>query len=647
MAEPLRIMVIEDSESDFRLVERVLRKLGSESVCMRVDRASALDEALQHKNWAAVLCDYNVPNMSFCTSLAKIIGKLPNTPLILVSGDVGIEQATDLLKQGVWDFVLKDNLARLPSVLERALHEAADHQARKQAEDALRLSEERLRLAVEGASLGTWHLDVAAGVAFLSDLCCSIFGCAPGTQLVTDTFVQLVHPDDRDAVDDELRRSLSTGQDYSTEYRIVLPDGNERWIASKAGVQRSAGGQIISMEGVVQDISVRKKAEQVLLHEKQIAEAANRAKNEFMAMISHELRTPLNGIFGGVQLLHMTNLSAEQQEYLGMIDISVGNELSLVNDLLDLAQIEAGGLSVVAKEFSLRQCVIDTIRIQKLQAQSRGLELSEDILPGLPEKLLGDPLRLRQILLNLLGNAIKFTDQGHVVLRVQVVSESSNNTVMVRFSITDTGIGIALADLERIFDPFVQADMSNSRQYGGAGLGLSICRRLAGMLGGRIWAESQLGSGSTFYLELPFSLSGGELPEAVAEQEQTSQRYTILLVDDDYYCLKVNASLLEKLGHHVVTATNGREAVEACQKNSFDLILMDIQMPIMAGIDALEAIRRLEIERGSVHVPIIAQTAYAMPADRPTLLAEGFDGYLAKPLLLVQVKAEFSRVMGG
>lgn len=647
MAEPLRFMMIEDSESDFRLVERALRKLGSESVCIRVDRASALDEALQHKNWSAVLCDYNVPNMSFCKNLEKIISQLPDTPLILVSGDVGIEQATDLLKQGVWDFVLKDNLARLPSILERALHEAADHQARNQAEAALRLSEERLRLAVEGASLGTWHLDVVAGTAFLSDLCCSIFGCAPGTQLVTDTFVQLVHPDDRDAVEADLRQSLLTGQDYSTEYRIVLPDGSERWIASKAGVQRSEGGQVISMEGVVQDITVRKKAEQVLLLEKKIAEAANRAKNEFLAMISHELRTPLNGIFGGVQLLHLTNLDAEQQEYLDMIDVSVGNELSLVNDLLDLAQIEAGGLSVVSKEFSLSQCVIDTVRIQKLQAQSRGLELSEDILPGLPEKLLGDPLRLRQILLNLLGNAIKFTDQGHVVLKVQAVGDGVHDAVMVRFSVTDTGIGIALADLERIFDPFVQADMSNSRQYGGAGLGLSICRRLAGMLGGRIWVESQLGSGSTFHLELPFSRTDGEQPEVVAEPELSSQNYTILLVDDDYYSLKVNSSLLEKLGHHVVTATNGKEAVEAYQRQSFDLVLMDIQMPVMTGVDALEAIRNLENEHGTTHTPIIAQTAYAMPADRPALLAAGFDGYLAKPLLLIQVKQEFSRVMEG
>lgn len=643
MSEPLRILMIEDSESDFRLIERALRTLEQETLCTRVEQQVALDAALQ-QGWDAILCDYNVPAMSFEQNMVNIFTCQPDTPLILVSGDIGVEQATELIKQGVWDFVLKDNLSRLPGVLILALREAADHVARKKAEAALRISETRLRLAVEGASLGTWHLDVATGRVALSELCCQIFGFAAGTPLTLDGFSTLVHSEDRADVEEKLRQALQSGQDYEVEYRIILPDKSERWVAAKAGVQRDGEGQAVTMEGIVYDISVRKKAEQLLIQAKEIAEAANRAKNEFLAMISHELRTPLNGILGGVQLLHMTSLSPEQREYLGMIDLSAGNELALVNDLLDLAKVEAGGVAIVSKEFSLRQCVIDTIKIQKLQAQSRRLELSEQILPGLPELLQGDPLRLRQILLNLLGNAIKFTDHGQIALQVQVVEEQADGRIVVRFSVSDTGIGIAQQDIERIFEPFVQADMSNSRQYGGAGLGLSICRRLAGLLGGRVWAESNLGRGSTFQLELPFVLPGSNLAGATAQPETVRQEYTVLLVDDDYYCLRINAALLEKLGHRVVTATNGKEALEEWQRQPFDLIMMDIQMPVMSGLEALRRIREIEQEEGG-HIPVIVQTAYAMPADRPALLKEGFDGYVSKPLLLVPLRKELARVM--
>ncbi len=645
MPEPLRILMIEDSESDFLLVERILRTLEQETHCTRVDQRTALDEALQFPGWDAVLCDYNVPAMRFEENMASIVACLPDTPLILVSGDIGVEQATDLLKQGVWDFVLKDNLARLPSVLLRALREADDHLARKKAEEELRMSEERLRMAVEGASLGSWHWDAASNCSSVSEIFCAMFGLTATTMGFED-ILQVVHPDDRAMVEHRFRSATQHGEKYEAEYRIIRPDKSEHWISSRGRPYYDANGKLVRMEGIAQDITVRKQAELQLIQAKEIAEAANRAKNEFLAMISHELRTPLNGILGGVQLLHMTNLSPEQSEYLGMIDLSAGNELTLVSDLLDLAKVEAGGVSVVTKEFSLRECVIDTVKIQKLQAQNRHLELSEQILPGLPELVLGDPLRLRQILLNLLGNAIKFTDRGQVLLQVQLVEEQGDGRVVVRFSVSDTGIGIAPHDLERIFEPFVQADMSNSRQYGGAGLGLSICRRLAGLLGGRVWAESSQGHGSIFHLEVPFVLPGSSLASLATQAEPQRREYTVLLVDDDYYCLRINAALLEKLGHRVITATNGKEALEEWQRQPFDLIMMDIQMPAMDGLEALRRIREIEKEQGG-HIPVIVQTAYAMPGDRPSLLRQGFDGYISKPLLLVPLRKELARVMGG
>lgn len=645
----LQLLIIEDSEADFLLIKRMLAKLERTVSCTRIDAEQMLDQALEQQNWDVILCDYNVPGMLFNTTRQKITSCCPDTPLILVSGELGVEQATDLLKQGVWDFVLKDNLGRLPSTLERALREADDHQARKQAEEALRLSEERLRLAIEGAALGTWHLEMQSetdGQAILSDHCCTLFGLPAGTVLNRDCFLEIVHPDDRDRVYQGLLEAAASGHDYSDEYRLILPDGALRWIASRAGVQRGSVAHETRMEGVVQDITTRKEAELVLIHAKEIAEATNRAKAELLAMISHELRTPLNGIFGGVQLLHMTTLNQEQQEYLNMVKISVGNELALVNDLLDLAQTEASGLNIISKDFSLKTCLADTIKIQSMSAKNKNLQLYLTIDSSVPDLLTGDQLRLRQILLNLLGNAIKFTEQGTVALNVKTTGKDPQGRQLIQFSVIDTGIGIAGENFERIFDPFIQVDMSNTRKYGGTGLGLAICQRLAALLGGKIRVGSTLGKGSTFLLELPFGLSGSVQTTTDSPLSGILPSYRILLVDDDDINLKVNCALLVKLGQQVVMANGGEEAITAWLKQPFDLMLLDIQMPGMTGEEVLAAVRRQEAAAGKTPTPIIALTAYAMPSDREKLLADGFDGYIPKPLLVAQVIQEISNVMG-
>lgn len=650
MNAELRILSVEDSESDFLLLERSLARLEIPVSCARIDSEIMLEQALEQQNWDIILCDYNVPGMLFDITRQKITSALPEKPLILVSGEIGVEQGTDLLRQGVWDFVLKDNLVRLPSVIERALREADDRRARKQAEEALKQSEERLRLAVEGASLGTWHLEMYSetdGQSALSDYCCKLFGLPAGTILNRETFLAIVHPDDREEVYEAIMESATTGRDYRAEYRVVLPDGKIRWLAARAGIQLGAGPRKTRMEGVLQDITLRKEAEQMLVQAKELAEAANRAKSELLAIMSHELRTPLNGIFGGVQLLHMTPMDQEQHEYIKMIEVSVGNELALVNDLLDLAQLEASGLNIVCKEFSLRSCIEDTIKIQTMPAQNSGLSMGFSIQDGIPDRLVGDSLRLRQILLNLLGNAIKFTEHGSIELHAGTSGKDEQGRELIQFSVSDTGIGIAADDMERIFKPFVQADMSNTRKYGGVGLGLAICQRLTALLGGRIRVESVLGRGSTFLLELPFSQAGSAPVSAERQLQDILPQFRILIVDDDYNSLKVDSSLLMKLGQHVVAASNGQEAVNEWLKQPFDLIMLDIQMPGMTGEDVLAYIRKMEHESGKPNIPIIAHTAYAMPQDRQRLLSAGFDGYIPKPLLVAQVIQEISRVLRG
>jgi signal transduction histidine kinase len=435
----------------------------------------------------------------------------------------------------------------------------------------------------------------------------------------------------------------------------------------------------------------RRQAEQALLAAKEAAEAASRAKSEFLALMSHELRTPLNGVMGGVQMLRCSELSPGQRECLDLIMSSAENQLFLVNDILDLARLESGGVAVERGEFSLRQSVEEVVRLQRAEIRGKGLALSVEVAGEIPETVVGDALRFRQILLKMLANAVKFTAVGSIAVTLDLVARHDDG-IVVRCSVADTGIGVEREQIDRIFAPFVQADMSSTRKYGGSGLGLTICRRMTEALGGRIWFENNRGQGSIFSFELPLrsvppdaavpapavssetpaSLTAlvppvsdgppeplGE-PRPASEPEpvrepgpagkpkppRTLKEVRVLLVDDDATCLKVFSGILDKLSGGVVCAVNGREALERWQDSGpFDVILMDIQMPVMSGLEALHAIRARERDQGG-HVPVIAQTAHAMQRDQALLLAEGFDGYLAKPLLISELIGQITQVTG-
>ncbi len=431
----------------------------------------------------------------------------------------------------------------------------------------------------------------------------------------------------------------------------TTPEGNRIWLRTSKVPLRDAAGKIIGVLGTYEDITDHKRDQQRLLAAKEQADAANRAKSEFLANMSHEIRTPLNGIMGTLYYLQTTSLNSDQKQFIDMAMTSAGRLTRLLADILDISRIEAGKLEIIDGEFDLQGLSDGVAELFAVTARAKGIALHCALRPGTPQFLRGDEARLRQILFNLVGNALKFTDRGRVDLEISPLEPCRRGQWRLLFEVSDTGIGIPEERLHTLFEPFSQGGFDPLRNDQGVGLGLSIVRRIVDLMGGTLALESRLGQGTRVRVELPFKAIPALEPLHESRQAvdpgDDGQGLNLLLAEDNPVNRLALQRLLEGAGHSVTAAENGRRVLELLAAQDFDCILMDVQMPIMNGVEATHAIRSATHLGEKRAVPIIALTAYAMVGDRERLLSAGMNAYLAKPVDFQELKNVLAAVVAG
>ena len=503
----------------------------------------------------------------------------------------------------------------------------------------LRTSQTILEQAQSIGHMGSWQLDLSENRLTWSDEAYHIFGATQDEfEPSYELFLTIVHPDDRDAVDQAYTSSIEENRErYEIEHRIVRRnDGEVRYIIERCLHERDAAGTVIRSVGMVQDITDLKNAQQTLEQAKEAAEAASQAKSEFLANMSHEIRTPLNGIMGILQLLETSTEDQEQRQICQLALQSTNRLNRLLSDILDLSRVEAGKLNIQSEPFRLREALIQVLDLFVPTSVQSGVELRHHVDPDVPDAIVGDPIRLQQVLGNLIGNAFKFTASGHIVVEAYPLPARNPEQLRIFFSVSDTGCGISDRDLENLFTPFTQVSQGFTKSHQGAGLGLSICKQLVTLMGGNMAVESEVGVETTF----SFCVTVGKAidaavastPSGIGKSGPASGR--VLLAEDDEVTQFAVRKLLEKAGYTVAVAWNGEEALALLGAEDFEAVLMDIQMPVMDGIEATRLIRSSATPDAKRNIPIIALTAYAMAGDREKFLASGMNDYLAKPVSL-------------
>ncbi len=555
-------------------------------------------------------------------------------------------------------------LVRLKNALRTARdlsaeREAANQQLRSQMaerqtmERNLRLSESKLNSIFNSAPEGIVVINTRGQIIQANPAATNMFGFEGNDLLGQDVGV-LMAPTERDRHTQDLDTYLRTGmQRMLNRPRVVQGyrrDGSQ--FALRLSVTETRVDHELYFTGLMQDYTLVQQHEDELVAARNKAEVANRLKSEFLANMSHEIRTPMNGIVGMTQLVLETDLHPEQREHLVMARDSANHLLHIINDILDFSKIESGALELEATRVQPEQLLRHTIKSLSGMADAKALALNHQCTPAVPHELMLDPVRLRQVLTNLVGNAIKFTLQGSVTVHMDAAPATSTGAVELRVCVQDTGIGFDPAKAESLFTPFVQADGSITRSFGGTGLGLAITRSLVGLMGGTIRAHSTPGQGSEFV----FTLVGQVPPEAstevtgtVASQAQGGKQMQplhVLLAEDHPINQKLASLLLAKMGHTCVLAEDGQQALDKLAQQRFDLVLMDVMMPGTDGLTALAQLRQRE-QAGTPRTPVLMVTAHAMSGDRERFIAAGADGYVSKPISAKALEAEMRRVTGG
>jgi PAS domain S-box-containing protein len=517
---------------------------------------------------------------------------------------------------------------------------------RKQSEERLRESEERCRNIAEMLPEVVFELDLSGNLIFANRKAFEIFGYTEEAFVRGLNAFDMVVPEERAQAKERIHQRMLGEEVGAKEYTALRKDGSTFPVLLNA-IPIVKEREPVGILGIMTDITERKSNEIALLAATQAAESASQTKDLFLAKVSHEIRTPLTTIVGFGELLEDTDLTPEQKKYLAAINSSGSTLASLIDDVLDLSKVEAGKLALNLKDFSLHALISKLVATQAQQIEEKGLQVNISIDPDIPDLLIGDSLRIQQVFLNLLCNAIKFTEKGEINISAAVV-EKTGLRVLLEIAVEDTGIGISADLQEHIFEPFAQILNPSRPNCVGSGLGLTISRSLAGLMGGSIRVVSQEGIGSTFHLLVPLQSKIDNLSDKALTEKESSlwsdPVLNILLAEDNPVNADFIKTVLKNMGHGVTVAENGKVALDTLNANTFDVVLMDIQMPVMNGTDALSVIREQEKITGN-HLIVIALTAYALVGDKEKYLKMGFDGYLSKPFRTNELIDEMVRVV--
>jgi two-component system sensor histidine kinase EvgS len=628
------------------------------------------------------LLDVRMPGMdgyTLCRNF-KNDTKLKDMPIIFISASEASENKILGFQAGAVDYITKpfrseEVLARVKVHLENRRLQSELKQANAEMEErvaertmeliranerlkseivervaverALNAQKTLLNNIIEGATDAIFVKDKEGGYLLINSAGARQMG-APVEQILGKNDRMLFPPPEAEtlmAQDREIMRSPST---LTYEESLATAQGKSIFLTTK-GPLKDPQGNVVGVFGIARDITRRKRIEDELRLAKDAAEAASRAKSEFLATMSHEIRTPMNGIMGMLQLLQHTSMEQEQGQFVAIALDSSRMLLTILNDILDLAKLESGKIALGRESFSLRALLQDLVSLFSEQTDNKGLSLGLEISDQIPETVLGDPGRLRQILFNVLGNAVKFTEQGAILLSAsRIPSIQGPNFERVLFLVEDTGVGIPDSLLNTIFEPFMQANSGRTRKYGGVGLGLAIVKKLLNALNGVGCVESAEGEGSRFYFAVEFARQEAgrqrlEFSVSTLPVDMLQRKVRCLIVEDDPTNQLSIMKFVEKLGCETSAASNGVEAIQLLDAGLFDLALMDIQMPVLDGVKTTLAIRKSGKPYASM--PIIALTAHAMAGDREKYLKAGMDDYLAKPVDMEDLKRVMERVL--
>ena len=666
------ILVVDDQIQNLQLLINVLapryqvHPFADGAACLRYLEAGRVADLL--------LLDVVMPapdGHAVCQQVRAMPGR-EEVPIIFLTALDSPEDEAKGLALGAVDYIAKpfspaivlarvENQVRLRQA-RRLIQQQNDLLEQRVAERTRELTAQRLELkalnrryelATTAGAIGVWDWCVADNRLVWDERMYRLHGVDPAR--LTGAYADwrdALHPEDRERCEGELHQALAGEKDLNIEYRVIWPDGATHTLVGTARVERDEGGQPVRMTGVNYDITQRKAGEQALREAMAAAEGANRAKSEFLANMSHEIRTPMNAVLGLAQVLYQEPLTDNQHEMVGLIQDAGHSLLAILNDILDFSQIEAGQMRLDPHPFWLGGLLSRLGRTLGQTARAKGLDLQVAPAPAGLDHLVGDALRLEQVLINLIGNAIKFTERGGVTLGVRCLAVDEARA-RLRFTVRDTGIGIKPEALNRLFAPFTQAEAGISRRFGGTGLGLSISRRLVQLMAGEISAESHFGQGSAFHIDLPFDRplpdagrEGDRPPRAPRDSGPRLAGRHLLVVDDHPWNREVVERALAREGARATLAVDGAQALEALRQapDAFDAVLMDIQMPVMDGLAATQAIRH---QLGLTELPVIAFSAGVLAEQRQAALDAGVNDFVPKPVNLEDLVAVLDQWLPG